>query len=66
MADRELWVDFNELDSDRNLWTLRRFADVPQDFEPGQYVTVGDDDGHRGVAVVTGVHDDVIDLQLVD
>ncbi|MCU1490833.1 MAG: hypothetical protein JWM85_2238 [Acidimicrobiaceae bacterium] len=64
MADRDLWVDFNDADHQNRISTLLRFADVNRVFEIGESVVVGDDEGNFCHAVVEAIGERVIDLVL--
>ncbi len=52
---RDLWVDFNDLDSHGNTVTLQEFAEPGVNLHVGAWIIVGDDDGNLCRAQVTSL-----------
>lgn len=61
---RDIWVDFNDVDSDRTAITLLRFATNQDDIEVGRQVTAGDDEGNRCRATVVDRQGGIVKLAL--
>jgi hypothetical protein len=55
---RDLWIDFNDLDSCGNTVTLGKFAEPGVDLHIGSQITVGDDDDNLCKAQVTSLGND--------
>ena len=55
---RQLWVDFNDVDSHGQTTTLARFAEPGVTLSVGLHLLVGDDDGHICEAQVVDMSSD--------
>jgi len=63
MEHRELWVDFNDVDSDLRVSTLVARAEPGVHLQAGATVIVGDDEGNIALAMVVGVdREGIVDL----
>lgn len=53
--ERQLWVDFNDVDERGYVLTLLKFREPGVTFEVGDRIVVGDDEGTRAYADVVEV-----------
>ena len=60
--DRDVWVDFNDIDDQGAVTTLVKFASRP--LEIGEQVVAGDDEGNRCYAIVVSVDGPTVTLAL--
>lgn len=60
----EIWVDFNEMDDEGNVVTLRKFSNLLAP-SVGEKVIVGDSDGVTSQAVVRNVDGRFIELSVI-
>jgi hypothetical protein len=63
--DREIWVDFNDVDELERTTTLLKYAEGRVRVEPGAHLIAGDDEGNLCRAIVAAVHaNGVVELVL--
>lgn len=60
----DIWVDFNDIDSDCRTSTLLKFAASPETLQTGKRLVAGDDDGNLCQSEVVGVEQGIVILAL--
>lgn len=62
MSDFDIWVDFNSINGGSKVSTLRRFG--PEEIWVGRVLIAGDHDGNTCPALVIGLSDTLVELDL--
>lgn len=62
MSDYDIWVDFNEVNKDHQVTTLRRYG--PEDIWVGRVLIAGDHDGNLCPTEVLGFTPETVELKL--
>ena len=63
--DIQIWVDFNDVDDDFMITSLRNFSNFPMMLEEGMTVTCRSDDSIRCKAIITKIDGESVKLKLL-